>query len=43
VTVEQMRQYLIRRYPESKTWAEKVKHMSEAQVYSIYRRFLNQK
>lgn len=36
MTFEKMRQYLIERYPNSKSWSDKVKKMPDAQVYQIY-------
>lgn len=36
VSIEQMRQYLLSRYPNSKTWPEKVKKMHDGQVYTVY-------
>ena len=43
MTTEQIRQYLIGRYPKSASWAVKVKKMSDAQAYSIYLRLINKK
>ena len=43
MSIEQIRQYLIGRYPKSRSWAAKVKKMSDAQVYSVYLRLINKK
>ena len=37
MTIENMKDYLMHRYPSSK-WAEKVKHMPDDQVIAIYKR-----
>jgi hypothetical protein len=42
MTIEQKRQWLMALYPHSKTWAEKVKRMPEAQVVAIYLKKQNQ-
>lgn len=38
--VEQQRQAIIRAYPNSKTWRQKVLKMSHSQVAAVYLRFL---
>lgn len=42
MTIEQMRQALIKRYPGD-NWAEKVKRMSDSQVVAIHSKFISKK
>jgi hypothetical protein len=42
MTTEQKRQYLVALYPESKTWADRVKKMPDSQVIAIYLKKLSQ-
>lgn len=42
MTTEQKRQYLVALYPDSKTWLERVKKMSDAQVIAIYLKKISQ-
>lgn len=42
MNTEQKRQWLMALYPKSKTWAVKVKNMSESQVIAIYLKKVNQ-
>lgn len=37
----QMREAIISAYPNSKTWKDKVKKMSDSQVQAVYFRFLS--
>lgn len=41
MTNEQMRQWLLGHYPRSSTWPDKVKKMSDAQVFAVYTRLKN--
>lgn len=43
MNTEQMRQWLLAQYPHSSTWPNKVKNMSEAQVFATYQRIKNPK
>lgn len=42
VTIEQMRQALIKRYPGA-GWADKVKLMPDSQVVAIHSKFISKK
>jgi hypothetical protein len=43
MTIEAMRQELLRRYSGSRNWCEKVKTMPDSQVYAVYIRIGKEK
>lgn len=42
MTTDQKRQWLVALYPDSKTWAERVKKMPDKQVIAIYLKKISQ-
>lgn len=42
MSIEQMRQAIVNAYPGG-SWAQKVKNMSDNQVYATYQRLMNAK
>lgn len=43
MTVQQMRAYLVREYPHSKTWPARVSRMTDGQVTAVYLRIIRKK
>lgn len=42
MTTDQKRQWLVALYPDSKTWADRVKKMPDGQVIAIYLKKISQ-
>lgn len=41
MSIEEMRDFLVRMYPGSNRWADRVRKMPENQVYAIYMRAIS--